>query len=248
VYEPATDVITLIGGYSYCWVLNEVYELRLGQQIPAFWTPPPAITDLTVMAVTESTVSLGWTAIRENAMAGRPQFYAIHSSPTPMSASDFDAAPFQIVKPANVTAGGFETTMQGELPPDSTFYFAVRLYDSHGSASPISNQPVARTLVGVEPPPPAGPSGIHLEFAANPSRPPIGVTWRADPSAAGASTRLRVHDLLGGLRRTFDLAGDQGTFQWDGRDDHGRRLPAGLYFARLTSGSKDAKARLVLIP
>jgi hypothetical protein len=35
---------------------------------------------------------------------------------------------------------------------------------------------------------------------------------------------------------------------WDGRDDFGDRMAAGLYFGRLTSGSKDAKARLVLVP
>jgi hypothetical protein len=39
-----------------------------------------------------------------------------------------------------------------------------------------------------------------------------------------------------------------GIAQWDGRDQNGRLVPAGIYFARLTSGSFHAKARVVLLP
>jgi flagellar hook assembly protein FlgD len=65
----------------------------------------------------------------------------------------------------------------------------------------------------------------------------------------GSPTRLHVYDTTGRLRRTFNLgSGAGGQVTWDGRDDFGDRMGAGIYFARLTSGGKDAKARLVLVP
>ena len=39
-----------------------------------------------------------------------------------------------------------------------------------------------------------------------------------------------------------------GVIEWNGRDMDGRRVPAGLYFARLTSGSRHVQTRIVLLP
>jgi hypothetical protein len=49
--------------------------------------------------------------------------------------------------------------------------------------------------------------------------------------------------------RTLRLArGGRGTEEWDGRDESGRLVPAGLYFARLRGGSLHSQARIVLLP
>ena len=58
--------------------------------------------------------------------------------------------------------------------------------------------------------------------------------------AAPAAVRLDVFDLLGRRVRTL-AAGRLGagphTAGWDGRDDAGHRLAAGLYFVRLTTAT-----------
>jgi hypothetical protein len=69
------------------------------------------------------------------------------------------------------------------------------------------------------------------------------VTGAAEP------WRLDVHDLAG--RRVRALAhglatGGPQTRTWDGRDDAGRPLRAGVYLVRLTNGARRATARVVL--
>ena len=39
-----------------------------------------------------------------------------------------------------------------------------------------------------------------------------------------------------------------GVAQWDGRDREGNPAPAGVYIVRLSSGSRNTQARLVLLP
>jgi flagellar hook assembly protein FlgD len=73
---------------------------------------------------------------------------------------------------------------------------------------------------------------------------PVLLDW----SGANASD-IRLYDVSGRLVRTLRLArGGRDTEEWDGRDESGSLVPAGLYFARLTGGSRHARARIVLLP
>jgi hypothetical protein len=150
------------------------------------------------------------------------------------------------VKVATVDAGGIETAELKGLPPSTFVYLAVRAYDASANPSPMSNQPTAQTGASG---PLDGHVGIGLAFGATPSRTPITVYWQADPAGVGLPTRLHVYDTTGRLRRTFNLGSSAGGHvTWDGRDDFGDRMGAGIYFGRLTSGGKAVKARLVLVP
>jgi flagellar hook assembly protein FlgD len=68
--------------------------------------------------------------------------------------------------------------------------------------------------------------------------------------AAAAEAELALFDLGGRRVRTLVPAGTlaAGAHQrvWDGADDAGRALPAGLYFARLRSGETALERRIVL--
>jgi hypothetical protein len=73
------------------------------------------------------------------------------------------------------------------------------------------------------------------------------ITYRLDD---GAYVSLAVFDLLGRRVRTLvDAARPVGlhTATWDGRDDSGRRLSAGVYLYRLVAGGQAETRRLVLV-
>jgi len=67
-----------------------------------------------------------------------------------------------------------------------------------------------------------------------------------------ARVTLDVHDVRGARVRRL-LAGEErlageSTPVWDGRDDHGRAVPAGLYFVNLVVDGQEDRARLVRLP
>src|SRR5262249_17396709 len=66
---------------------------------------PAAITDLRVLQVRSSSVSLVWTATGEDGNVGRPQGYLVSASPAPLDSANVDAAPIQRRAPALYEAG-----------------------------------------------------------------------------------------------------------------------------------------------
>jgi sucrose-6-phosphate hydrolase SacC (GH32 family) len=69
-------------------------------------------------------------------------------------------------------------------------------------------------------------------------------------SASGGVIRLAVYDVLG--RRVWDIrdrrvAAGMNTLAWDCVDAAGRRVPAGLYFARCTGGGLNDVAKVVVV-
>lgn len=95
-------------------------------------------------------------------------------------------------------------------------------------------------------------SGVPAVFALHAVRPnPVRsvATIGFDLPAASAVT-LRVYDAMGREVRTLiDAAPRAGRHEvrWDGRDDHGTRLGAGIYFARVVAGTERASRRIVLV-
>jgi hypothetical protein len=92
----------------------------------------------------------------------------------------------------------------------------------------------------------AGLGGLRLAIAE--LRPGTGVVRFAIESAETITPRLTVFDVFGrrvrGLGDGRPMQG-RAEVQWDGRDDGGRRLSSGIYFARLT-GAREA--RVVRVP
>jgi hypothetical protein len=87
-----------------------------------------------------------------------------------------------------------------------------------------------------------------LRSRPNPSTDHVRITWTAP--AGAVSGRLEVLDFQG--RRVASLfegrlASRVGVASWDGRDAHGRRTPPGIYWARLTSGSRVVSQKLVRV-
>jgi DNA-binding beta-propeller fold protein YncE len=81
----------------------------------------------------------------------------------------------------------------------------------------------------------------------NPFGPRTAIPFRAP---RGANVRLRVLDLRGRVVWASDLreaAGGDGEVVWDGRNDAGRRVSAGVYFYQLSADGFVATRKMVLL-
>lgn len=61
---------------------------------------------------------------------------------------------------------------------------------------------------------------------------------------SGAGRRLEIFDVAGRRIAMRQLGGNAGEIAWDGRDEHGRPVPSGVYFARVFA--PDAESSRVL--
>jgi subtilisin family serine protease len=220
--------------------LSNVASVALAQVSPA------AVTDLRVIAVTDSSVTLAWTATGDDGNIGRPSLYAVHGANAPIDDANFPLAPYTRNKPATVDAGGGETLLVKFLPPAKPFWFALKAIDASSNVSPLSN--VVATQTGVGGPLGSRP-GIGLAPLKNPSRAPVQIYWQAAPDAVGMRQVIRIFDLTGRKLRTLE-AGTRlaGVVTWDGRDDSGNKINSGLYIAQLESGPHRVQRKMVVIP
>ena len=61
------------------------------------------------------------------------------------------------------------------------------------------------------------------------------------------STIINIYDVLGSLIKSFrNLSGDSYLI-WNGQDDNGNQLPAGIYFVRLMVNNKSVIRKVVML-
>src|SRR5262245_43268663 len=87
--------------------------------------------------------------------------------------------------------------------------------------------------VAVGPGAPNGPSFALAPPAPNPSRADVRMTLEL-PSPSGVDAG--IYDLAGRLVRSLrsgSLSAGRHTLSWDGKDESGRSVAAGVYFARV---------------
>jgi hypothetical protein len=246
------DVTGLLEGITHYFALRAIDDngnvgpLSNEASVALAQVSPAAVADLRVVGVTDSSVTLAWTASGDDGNVGRPSFYAVHGANAPIDDANFGQAPYTRNAPATVDAGGGETLLVRFLPPAKPFWFALKAYDLSLNVSPLSN--VVQTQTGV-----GGPldsrAGIALAPLKNPSRVPVQIYWQAAPDAVGQRQVIRIYDLTGRKIRTLEVGtGVGGVVAWDGHDDDGNRVRAALYIARLESGSHHVQRKLVVIP
>jgi subtilisin family serine protease/chitodextrinase len=207
---------------------------------------PAPVTDLRVTARTDSSISLAWTATGDDGMIGRPRVYAVRAGLQPLDEASFVTAPLQRVVSATVDAGGTERLLFRGLAAATAYWFALKAVDDANNPSLLSNVVATQTEVGG---PLAGRSGAALAALEQPSRGSALFYWQASADGVSGRQLIQIYDVTGRRLRVLDVgAGVGGKAKWDGRDAEGRSVPAGLYYARLLSGSIHTQTRLVLLP
>jgi hypothetical protein len=202
-------------------------------------SPPALIRDLRVTAVTDTFVRLEWTVPSNQGADFQPMRFEVQVATDSLIENGNDPT-FAIGGPS-LAAGMPEFVEFRQTDTDVLHWFAMWAVDSMGNRSRISN-----VVSGVKRDSVPGGGPIALAPRINPSGVPVPFLWRAAPGTSGG--RLELFDVVGRRVRRFDLVGTGGGLNWDGRDSHGMRVPAALYFARLSCGSLHTQTRVVLLP
>lgn len=142
--------------------------------------------------------------------------------------------------PANFVADLPDTGyVDGAAAP---YIYKLTAVDEHGNESPIATLTPSGTLAvdgGAKP-------RAFLELAgANPAR---GATALRFGLASAGRVNLALYDAGGRRVRTLAsgaLEAGEHAIAWDGRDDGGRTVAAGLYFARIEAPGYSAARRIV---
>ncbi|MFH1690472.1 MAG: right-handed parallel beta-helix repeat-containing protein [Candidatus Eisenbacteria bacterium] len=147
---------------------------------------------------------------------------------------------------AKVNAWPIPPTSPGEYEdstvwPETTFWYELRAFLDDGTEDVVGPSLAEATTAG------------HLGLVLHPAAP--------NPFAAATSIHLDVPDHAGPVslgiynargqvvRTLIDRAVERGrhTCLWDGRDDAGRQVSSGIYFARLMVGDRSRGEKLVVL-
>jgi hypothetical protein len=126
----------------------------------------------------------------------------------------------------------------------------VKFYDAGRYVTPVH---VSNAVLGIGVPAPVAvgdppAARLALRAAPNPSRGGLQLAIAAD--RAGVQ-RLTVRDLQGRVVRRLAegwRAAGARYESWDGRDEAGARLPAGIYLLTLDAGGRTTTQRVTLLP
>ncbi|MFH1771784.1 MAG: fibronectin type III domain-containing protein [Candidatus Omnitrophota bacterium] len=114
-------------------------------------TPPSRVSDLSVPATTDTSITLKWTAPGDDGTVGRAAIYDLRYSLSEIASdSAYDNAFHTQGEPFPNTAGKTETFEVTGLIPNTRYYFAIKVKDEAINLSALSNTVSATTS---EPPP-----------------------------------------------------------------------------------------------
>lgn len=206
------------------------------QRIIAWLDPTPPAPVLVQAASRPAGVQLYWQANPPNDLGG----YQVYRSAGA-------TGPFDLL---GSTAADETTWVDSTAVLDSTYFYGITATDLSLQESGMSEILEVLYYVGVEAYDPDTPSRLQLILTPNPFR---GRTL-LHLNVSGRGTRsLTVYDVSGRLVR--DLSGFVPTgagltsfkVSWDGTDQAGRQVPAGVYFVRLATEDTAAVEKAVLL-
>jgi chitodextrinase len=141
--------------------------------------------------VTQTSVTLAWTAPGDDSLTGQATRYDVRWSLTPItSVNDFALATAVAGVPSPQSAGASESVTVSGLTPQTTYWFAVRTMDEVGNTSGLSNPLSATTLVSTDLVRPA-PVPLALDATTSSS---ATVSWNdvGDDSLTGVASAVEI--------------------------------------------------------
>ena len=177
--------------------------------------------------------TLTWTETEDNDF----DYYAVYRS----GASGFTPADENRI--GVVTSSTFE---DGSMSGDGSYYYVVSAFDHAGNESDFSNE-LEVLVTGID-----DRSGVPTTYALdqnypNPFNPSTVINYQL-PSAT--NTKIVIYNVIGqevrSLVNAYEPAGYQQTV-WNGRDNFGNVVSAGIYFYKLTTGGFTAIKKMVFV-
>ncbi len=105
----------------------------------------PAALAISVASLTDTTVTLAWTATGDDSLTGTAASYDVRWSTSPITAANFSSANAATGLPAPGAPGTPQSFTLTGLSRQVTYYFAAKVVDEAGNASALSNVPNATT-------------------------------------------------------------------------------------------------------
>lgn len=136
----------------------------------------PAPLAISVTNTTDTTATLGWTAVGDDSLTGTASAYDIRYSTSPITNGNWNSANQVNGEPTPSAAGAAQSFTIGNLDRQTTYYFAAKVRDESGNTSALSNVPSATTPDTM---PPAAITNLSAGF--------VWIGWRA-PAAREART------------------------------------------------------------
>ncbi|MEZ4387818.1 MAG: FlgD immunoglobulin-like domain containing protein [Candidatus Krumholzibacteriia bacterium] len=193
---------------------------------------PPGVPLNLVGVPVDAAASLQWSPAAEPApdLAG----YRVYRGEQPGFPLD----------PSAVVGTAVDTLFTDPAPGSGTWYYRVAAVDHHGNQGPASNE-AAVAFVSADAPLPG--AVVWRGAAPNPFNPRTTLSFDL-PHAMAVS--LVLHDQRGRRVRTLadgTLSAGRHQLAWDGRDDTGRSLAAGVYLAVLRTERGEQRGKLTLV-
>lgn len=231
-------------GYTY----SNQYPVQAAPLSPGLvirWTTqPPRYVPFTLASFKAEPaaggVALSWTPVDERPRGAYRVYRAgedgvFRPVSLPVSQTGAAGAPVTL----DGAARGF---VDATANPGAPWLYQIR------STDPVGRETVLGPFAYDPASAPSAPPALSLAVVgANPFRAVGRLSWSLP---VPGEVSLQVHAVDGRVVRTLlhgSRAAGQGTLTWDGCDDLGHAVPAGIYWARLQSGSDRRSTRLLLV-
>jgi hypothetical protein len=111
---------------------------RTTLQAPDVVRPGP-VASLAVTGMTDSTATLGWSAVGDDSLSGTATRYDIRYSTSPITAANWGSATQVSGEPTPGAPGAAQSYTVTGLSRQVTYYFALKVEDDAGNVSALSN-------------------------------------------------------------------------------------------------------------